>query len=119
RRRLLEPFRPAVARIDSGQIPLAPEGVPAEQLGPESYQKIMAAPLYQPSWEFIRRLNRQQVQVMLGIWGAPGAFTDDGTRRGVLLPEYFDKYVEYCTSIVDYLVRKQGLSIWAITIANE
>jgi O-glycosyl hydrolase len=119
RRRLLEPFRPAVARVDTGQLPLAPEGVPAEQLGRESYQQIMAAPRYQPSWEFIRRLNRQQVQVMLGIWGAPGAFTDDGTRRGALLPEYLDKYVEYCTSIVDYLVRTQGLSIWAITIANE
>jgi O-glycosyl hydrolase len=119
RRRLLEPFRPAIARVDTGQLPLAPEGVPAEQLTPEHYRAIMAHPRYQPSWEFIRRLNRRNIYVMLGIWGAPGAFTDDGTRRGALLPEYIDKYVEYCTTVIDYLVRDQRLSVWSITIANE
>ncbi|MCC7106201.1 MAG: hypothetical protein IT307_13750, partial [Chloroflexi bacterium] len=119
RRRLLEPFRPAIARVDTGQLPLAPDGVPAEQLTPDQYQAIMAAPRYQPSWEMLRRLNRQNVQVLLGVWGAPGAFTDDGTRRGTLLPQYYDKYVEYYEAIVDYLVRVKGLSVFAATIMNE
>ena len=119
RRRILEPFRPAIARVDTGLLPLAPDGVPAEQLGWSDYQALMDQPKYQPSWEFIRRLNRANVQVMLGIWGGPGAFNDDGTRRGELLPEYHDQYVEYVTAIVDYLVRVKGLSIWTITVANE
>lgn len=119
RRRILEPFRPAVARVGTGQLPLAPDGLSAEELSWEHYQEMMAAARYQPSWEFIRRLNRANVQVMLGVWGAPGAFTDDGTRRGVLLPQYIDKYVEYYTALVDYLVRVKGLRIWAATIMNE
>jgi hypothetical protein len=119
RRRILEPFRPSVARVDTGQLPLAPDGLSAEELTWEHYQNMMAEPRYQPSWEFIRRLNRANVLVMLGVWGAPGAFTHDGTRRGVLLPEYIDNYVEYYTAVVDYLVRVKGLSIWTATIMNE
>jgi hypothetical protein len=119
RRRILESFRPALARVDTGLLPLAPEGVPAEELNRQHYQAIMDDPKYQPSWEFIRRLNRANVQIMLGIWGGPGAFNDDGTRRGQLLPQYIDHYVEYVTSIVDYLVGTKGLSVWTITVANE
>jgi hypothetical protein len=119
RRRILEPFRPSVARVDTGQLPLAPGGVPAEELDWQDYQAIMADPRYQPSWEFIRRLNEDDVRVMLGVWGAPGAFTHDGTRRGILLPRYHDKYVEYYTAVVDYLVRVQGLEVWSATVMNE
>src|SRR5439155_18719475 len=77
RRRLLEPFRPAIVRVDTGQLPFAPDGVSADQLGWERYQRVMAEERYKPSWEFIRRLNRQGVKVMLAVWGSPGAFTDD------------------------------------------
>lgn len=119
RRRLLEPLRPAIVRVDSGQLPLVPDDVPAELLGWSDYQAQLAADRYQPSWELIRRLNRQNVRVLLGVWGAPGAFTDDGTRRGALLPEHFDHYVEYYVAVVDYLVRDRGLTIWAATVMNE
>jgi hypothetical protein len=119
RRRLLEPFMPAIARVDTGLLPLAPEGVPAEELTPQHYRAIMASELYEPSWEFIRRLNRDDVQIMLGVWGGPGAFNDNGHRRGILLEQYADKYVEYVASVVEYLVRTEGLSIWSITVANE
>lgn len=119
RRRILEPFMPAVARVDSGQLPLAPEGVPAEQLGPDDYRAVISADWYRPGWELIRRLNQHNVKVLLGVWGAPGAFTDTGDRRGELLPQYVDQYVEYYATIVEYLVRTQGLSIWATTIMNE
>jgi hypothetical protein len=119
RRRILEPFRPSAARVDTGLIPLAPEGVPAEELTPDHYRAIMASELYQPSWELIRRLNRDRVKIMLGVWGTPGAFTDSGHRRGELLPRYVDKYVEYYATVVDYLVRTEGLSVWSATIMNE
>ena len=119
RRRLLEPFRPAIVRVDSGQLPLAPEGVPPELLGPSDYRRELADPKYAPSWELIRRLNRAGVRVLLGVWGAPGAFTDDGSRRGSLLPQHIGRYVEYYTTVVDYVVNTQGLSIWAATIMNE
>lgn len=119
RRRILEPFRPAVARVDSGQLPLAPDGLTAAELGPDPYRAVLSEERYQPSWELIRRLNRRNIRVMLGVWGAPGAFTHDGTRRGMLLPEHIDKYVEYYDTVVDYLVNDQGLSLWAATIMNE
>jgi hypothetical protein len=119
RRRILEPFRPAVARVDSGQLPLAPDGLTAGELGPDHYRAVLSEERYKPSWQLIRQLNRRNVRVMLGVWGAPGAFTDDGTRRGMLLPEHIDQYVDYYDTVVDYLVNDQGLSIWAATIMNE
>jgi O-glycosyl hydrolase len=67
----------------------------------------------------IRKLDRSGVRVVLGVWGGPDQFTDDGTRRGVLLQSHYDDYVEYVVSVVDFLVAQQKLPIWAITIANE
>ena len=52
----------------------------------------------------LRRLNRENVRLMLGVWGGPGQFNDDGTRRGALLPEHVDAYAEYVASVVEYLV---------------
>src|SRR6059058_5510476 len=72
-----------------------------------------------PGWSMLRRLNRENVRLMLGIWGGPGQFTDDGTRRGTLLPEYADAYVEYVTSVVEYLVQRQQIALWSVTVANE
>lgn len=116
---LLTPFQPDIARVDSGQLPFVPESATVHELGRDVYQAIMDDPKYQPSWAMLRRLNRENVRLMLGVWGGPGQFTDDGTRRGTLLPEYADAYVEYVTSVVDYLVRRQNVSVWAVTVANE
>jgi O-glycosyl hydrolase len=118
-RSLLTPFQPDVARIDSGQLPFVAEDAPLSSLGWEMYQGLMDEPKYQPSWQMLRRLNGENVRLMLGVWGGPGQFNDDGTRRGQLLPEHADAYVEYLTAMVDYLVRRQNVSIWSVTVANE
>jgi len=116
---ILEPFQPEVARVDTGQLPLAPEHVSVDELGWDVYQATMDDPKYQPSWEMLERLNRADVKLMLGVWGMPGQFTDNGTRRGQLLPEHIDKYVEYYTAVVDYLVRRRGIVVWSATVMNE
>ncbi len=119
RRWILEPLQPEIARVDSGQLPLAPEDLTADELGWDVYQRLMDDPKYQPSWAMLKRLNRDDVKLMLGVWGAPGQFTDDGTRRGRLEPAYVDQFVEYYTAVVDYLVRRQGIRVWSATVMNE
>lgn len=116
---VLQPFQPEIARVDAGQLPLAPEWIPAEDLHWGHYQEMMDDRKYQPSWDMLRRLDQAGVRLMLGVWGAPGAFNDDGTRRGRLLPEYADGYVDYYTAVVDYLVRRKGIRIWSATVMNE
>jgi O-glycosyl hydrolase len=118
-REILTAFQPDIARVDSGQLPFAPEDLSASELNRGVYQALMNDPKYQPGWSMLRRLNKENVRLMLGVWGGPGQFTDDGTRRGQLLPQYADQYVEYVTSVVDYLVRQQHVAIWAVTVANE
>jgi O-glycosyl hydrolase len=118
-RSLLVPFQPDIARVDSGQLPFVPEDAPVSALNWGVYQSMMDDPKYTPSWAMLRVLNRENVRILLGVWGGPGQFTDDGTRRGQLQPEYADDYVEYVTAVVDYLVRRQGVDIWAVTVANE
>src|SRR5262249_47433060 len=87
-RSLLVPFQPDIARVDSGQLPFVREDAPVSALGRDHYQALMDDPKYQPGWTMLRRLNRENVRLMLGVWGGPGQFTDDGTRRGTLLPQY-------------------------------
>lgn len=116
---LLGPFRPALARVDSGMLPAAPDFLPASYLGPAVYQSTLGSPVYQTSWPFFGHLSQAGVRVLLGVWGGPGQFTADGTRRGRLLPEHYDDYVDYVVSVVDYLTRRQDLDIWAVTIGNE
>src|SRR5688572_13399893 len=60
---ILEAFEPEVARVDSGQLPLAPEDLSADQLDWNVYQAVMDDPKYQPSWEMLRRLNRENVRL--------------------------------------------------------
>ena len=79
---------------------------------------LSSAP-YADSWRFFLRLNRAGVKIVLGVWGGPGQFTDDGTRRGVLLPQHYDDYVDYVATVVEFLVRTQHIELWATTIANE
>ena len=86
RARILTPFQPDIARVDSGQLPFAREEPSAAELDRAHYQALMDDPKYQPGWSMLRRLNRENVRLMLGVWGGPGQFTDDGTRRGQLLP---------------------------------
>ncbi|MCC6174565.1 MAG: hypothetical protein IT305_04600 [Chloroflexi bacterium] len=116
---ILEPFQPEVARVDSGQLPFAPADLSADELNRQVYQSLMDDPKYRPSWAMLRLLNRENVKLLLGVWGGPPQFTDDGTRLGALQPEYTDAYVEYVTSVVDYLVRQQHIQIWTVTVANE
>ncbi|MFN8633302.1 MAG: hypothetical protein U0893_05550 [Chloroflexota bacterium] len=116
---ILTPFQPDIARVDSGQLPFARESASPSELGREHYQAMMDDPKYQPGWAMLRRLNRQNVRLLLGVWGGPGQFTDDGTRLGTLQPEYADAYVEYVAAVVEYLVQRQHVSIWAVTVANE
>ncbi|MGE3268154.1 MAG: hypothetical protein AB7P40_05365 [Chloroflexota bacterium] len=116
---LLTPFQPEVARVDSGQLPFVDEHAPVELLGRDHYRAHMDDPKYRPSWAMLRRLNRENVRLMLGVWGGPGQFNDDGTRRGALLPEHAEAYADYVTAIVEYLVVQQRISIWSVTVANE
>ena len=116
---LLDPFQPALARIDTGLLPAAPPDLPAAKLNRAVYQSVLASPAYVGQWQMIRKLDRAGARVILGVWGGPDQFTDDGTRRGVLLASHYDDYVEYVVSMVDFLVGQQHLPIWAITIANE
>lgn len=116
---LLEPFRPALARIDTGLLPAAPADLPAWQLNRRVYQSVLASEPYAGQWQMIRELDNEGVRVVLGVWGGPDQFTDDGTRRGTLLARHYDDYVEYVVSIVDFLVARRHLPISAITIANE
>src|SRR5262249_34444171 len=116
---LIDPFQPAVVRVDTGLLPAAPDDLDAQQLGPDVYRAMLASPPYAASWDFLRRLNQDHVRIVLGVWGGPAQFTDDGTRLGVLPPEHYDDYVTYVATVVDYLVREQGVDIWAITVANE
>lgn len=116
---VLTPFQPDIARVDSGQLPLVQESASLHEIGRDHYHAMMDDPKYQPGWAMLRRLNRENVRILLGVWGGPGQFTDDGTRRGTLLPEYVDGYVEYVASVVEYLVVRQQVGIWAVTVANE
>jgi O-glycosyl hydrolase len=116
---ILQPFRPAVARVDSGMLPAAPVFLPTADLGPAVYRSVLSSPVYRDSWRFFDRLNQAGVRVLLGVWGGPDQFTDDGTRRGRLLPQHYDDYVRYVVSLVAFLTRHQDLDIWAVTIANE
>ncbi len=119
RREILDPFQPAIARVDTGLLPAAPAELSADELGPAVYASMLSSPQYADSWRFMKRLNRAGVRIALGVWGGPAQFTADGTRRGLLLPKHYDDYVEYVASLVNFLVLRQGIDIWATTIANE
>jgi O-glycosyl hydrolase len=119
RSEILDAFQPAIARIDSGLLPAAPPELPAAQLNPAVYESVLSSAPYADSWAFFRRLNRAGVRLVLGVWGGPPQFTQDGTRRGLLLPRHYDDYVEYVATVVDFLVRRQHITLWATTIANE
>jgi hypothetical protein len=118
-RELFEPFRPALARVDSGMLPAAPPELAAEALHPAVYQAVLASEPYRHSWDFLRYLNRLEVPLVLGVWGGPAQFTHDGDRFGTLLPAHYDDYIEYVLAVVDFIVRRQGVAVWAVTIANE
>jgi O-glycosyl hydrolase len=118
RSEILDAFRPSLARIDSGLLPAAPPGLRAPDLNPGVYESVLSSAPYAHSWSFFRRLNRAGVRIVLGVWGGPPQFTEDGTRLGLLLPRYYDAYVEYVATLVDVL-RRQNIQLWATTIANE
>src|SRR5919202_6800406 len=119
RTEILDTFKPALIRLDSGLLPAAPPGLQASQLGPDVYWSVLDSAPYAASWRLFRRLNRAGVKIVLGVWGGPAQFTLDGTRRGTLDPAHYADYVDYVDSVVDFLVRRQGIELWATTIANE
>ncbi len=116
---VLRPFEPSMARVDTGLLPAAPPELSPDELNPSVYESMLRSPVYDDSWTFLRRLNAEGVKVMLGVWGGPAQFTRDKTRLGQLLPRYYDKYVEYVSTLVDFLVREQHVRVWAVTVANE
>ena len=119
RSEVLDAFKPAIARVDSGLLPAAPPELSAADLGPAVYESVLSSPAYASSWKFFHRLNREGVRIVLGVSGGPGQFTEDGTRLGRLLSSHYDDYVQYVSTVVNFLVRKQKIKIWATTIANE
>jgi len=119
RNEILEPFRPSLARVDSGLLPAAPDELSARQLSPDVYASVLNSSPYLASWDFFKTLNSAGVKVLLGVWGGPPQFTDDGTRLGTLLPSHYDDYVNYVMAVVDFLVRVKQVRLWATTIANE
>jgi hypothetical protein len=90
RSEILDPFMPAIARVDSGLLPAAPAELPAQDLNPAVYQAVLSSAPYADSWRFFQRLDRAGVKIVLGVWGGPAQFTEDGTRRGVLSPAHYD-----------------------------
>jgi len=118
-RELLTPLAPAVARVDTGLLPAAPAELSAAELNPDVYRSVLRSAPYADSWAFFRRLNDANVKVVLGVWGGPAQFTLEGVRRGTLDPRHYDSYVEYVATVVEYLVREEGIEVWATTIANE
>jgi O-glycosyl hydrolase len=116
---ILDAFQPAVARVDSGLLPAAPSDLPAARLGPDVYSAVLSSAPYAESWEFMRSLNQAGVRIILGVWGGPAQFTFENDRLGTLDPSHYDDYVDYVSSVVSFLVRDQGIDIWATTIANE
>jgi len=116
---ILDAFTPALARVNTGLLPVAPAELSASDLGPAVYRSMLTSPQYADSWDFMRRLNAAGVRIALGVWGGPAQFTHDGTRRGQLLARHYDDYVEYVATVVEFIVRVQGVDIWAITVANE
>jgi O-glycosyl hydrolase len=119
RSEILDPFRPAIARVDTGLLPAAPSELPARDLGPAVYQSVLSSAPYADSWRFFHRLNRAGVRIVLGIWGGPAQFTRDGSRRGELEPSHYDDYVDYVATVIEFIVRHQQIPVWATTIANE
>jgi len=119
RNEVLDAFRPAIVRLDSGLLPAAPAELRADELGPAVYQSVLESAPYADSWRFFKRLNRAGVKIVLGVWGGPAQFTLDGTRRGTLNAAHYSDYVDYVATVVDFLVRRQGIDLWATTIANE
>ena len=117
-RDILEPFNPAIGRVDTGLLPAAPPDLSAGELGPDVYEAVLSSPQYADSWAFMKQLENSDVRIVLGVWGGPAQFTDDGTRRGTLEPSHYDDYVTYVATVVDF-IQRQGISIWATTIANE
>src|SRR5262249_5269733 len=94
-------------------------GVRADESGPAVYTSGLESGRYGEGWWIFKRLNGAGVKIILGVWGGPPQFTLDGTRRGTLSPAHYDDYVEYVATVVDYLVQRQGIDLWATTIANE
>ena len=119
RTEILDPFRPSIVRLDSGLLPAAPAELRADELNPAVYESVLSSTPYADSWRMFKRLNRANVKIILGVWGGPAQFTLDGTRRGVLNPAHYDDYVEYVATVVHFLVQRQGIQLWATTIANE
>src|SRR5579871_935518 len=109
RSQILDPFMPAIARVDTGLLPAAPPELPAQDLDPSVYESVLSSPQFADSWRFFQRLNRSGVKIVLGVWGGPGQFTDDGTRLGTLLPSHYNDYADYVFTVVNFIVR-QGIS---------
>ncbi len=118
RSQILDPFMPAIARVDTGLLPAAPPSLSADDLNPSVYESVLSSAPYADSWRFFHRLDRAGVKIVLGIWGGPQQFTDDGTRLGRLLPSHYDDYVDYVFTVANFIVQ-QGIPVWATTIANE
>src|SRR5919199_3258363 len=55
---ILDPFKPSIARVDTGLLPAAPAELQAEDLGPAVYQSVLSSAPYAESWRFFQRLNR-------------------------------------------------------------
>jgi O-glycosyl hydrolase len=117
--RLLDPFQPAIARVDTGLLPAASAELAAAQLAPGVYRAMLNSAPYADSWAFLRLLNRNGVRIVLGVWGGPAQFTDENDRLGTLQPTHYDDYIDYIGTLVDFVVREQGVQVWATTIANE
>src|SRR5205814_3591935 len=64
RSEILDAFRPAVARVDSGLLPAAPPGLANFQLGPAVYRSMLESPPYAASWRFFHRLERDGIRVL-------------------------------------------------------
>lgn len=62
----------------------------------------------------------QPIELLASPWSPPAFMKDNNSmiQGGKLLPEYFDSWAKYYIKFIEEY-KKQGLTIWGITVQNE
>ena len=107
------PRRLRAASVRSARTP------PASALNRDHLPGDDGRPEVPAGWAMLRRLNRENVRLMLGVWGGPGQFTDDGTRRGSCCPSTSTPTSSTSRRSSSTWSSGSRITIWAVTVANE
>lgn len=66
------------------------------------------------------KIANRSIDLLASPWSPPAFMKDNNSmlRGGHLLPEFFDSWAKYYVKFIEEY-RKQGLSMWGITVQNE